>query len=151
MKSKILIPIFLFASVLSLNAQNIAITDEDTYTADASAMLDIYSTSKGLLVPRITTIEMGLISSPATGLMVFNTNDNNFYYYNGTIWTLLNSSAQSSFWQSDGSSVYLDNLDLNVGIGTTTPTSKFEVVGDISASEDDALFTVKNQSGQVVF
>jgi hypothetical protein len=44
-----------------------------TTTPDASSALDIYSTSKGLLMPRLTTTERDNISLPATGLMIFNT------------------------------------------------------------------------------
>jgi len=54
-----------------LVAQNVAITDDDTYNADSSAMLDVKSISKGMLVPRMTTIQRQLINNPATGLLVF--------------------------------------------------------------------------------
>ncbi|MGA0825473.1 MAG: hypothetical protein ACO3PJ_08010, partial [Burkholderiaceae bacterium] len=42
-------------------------------TPDNSAMLDLQSTSKGVLFPRMTTAERDAISSPVTGLMIFNT------------------------------------------------------------------------------
>ena len=45
--------------------QNTAITDEASYTAETSAMLDVYSQSKGLLVPRMTSAQMNAISSAA--------------------------------------------------------------------------------------
>jgi len=51
-----------------------------------SAALDISSTTKGILIPRLTTVERTDITSPATGLMVYDTNDGAFYYYNGTTW-----------------------------------------------------------------
>jgi hypothetical protein len=44
-----------------------------TTTPDASSALDVYSTTKGLLMPRLTTTERDNISLPATGLMIFNT------------------------------------------------------------------------------
>jgi len=47
-----------------------------TITPDASSVLDIASTSKGLLMPRLTTIERDNILLPATGLMIFNTSLN---------------------------------------------------------------------------
>jgi hypothetical protein len=50
----------------------------------ASALLDLTSTNKGLLIPRVTTTQMNAISSPATGLMVRNTDANTEYSYNGT-------------------------------------------------------------------
>jgi len=67
-------------------------------TPDNSAMLDVSSTNSGLLIPRMTTSERDLISSPATGLMIFNLDCNTFNYNIGTPsapnWvTLLNSSG----------------------------------------------------------
>ncbi len=50
---------------------------------DASARLQIDSTSKGLLIPRWTTAQRTAISSPATSLLGYDTDLNSFYYYNG--------------------------------------------------------------------
>lgn len=48
-----------------------------TTTPDASSVLDVFSTNKGLLIPRLTTVQRDLIVSPATGLMIYNTTLNN--------------------------------------------------------------------------
>ena len=54
---------------------------------DASAALDITSTTGGLLPPRMTTTQRDAISSPATGLMIYQTDGTvGFYYYNGSSW-----------------------------------------------------------------
>jgi hypothetical protein len=53
---------------------------------DNSAMLDVTSTAKGLLVPHMTTAARIAIASPATGLLVYDNNLSLFYYYNGTAW-----------------------------------------------------------------
>ncbi|MEM6699870.1 MAG: hypothetical protein AAF599_15815, partial [Bacteroidota bacterium] len=50
---------------------------------DASAMLDISSSDKGLLIPSMTEEERDLIQSPAEGLMIYNTTDSCFNYYTG--------------------------------------------------------------------
>ena len=57
-------------------------------TPDASAALDITSTTGGLLVPRMTETQRDAISSPAaTGLMIYQTDGTaGFYYYNGSSW-----------------------------------------------------------------
>lgn len=47
-----------------------------TTTPDASAVLDLSSTTKGLLMPRMTTLQQTNLSSPAIGLMVYNTTTN---------------------------------------------------------------------------
>ena len=58
-----------------------------TLTPNTSASLDINSTSKGILIPRMTQAQRNAIVSPATGLMIFQTNNTTgFYYYNGTAW-----------------------------------------------------------------
>ncbi|MFT3912465.1 MAG: hypothetical protein QM737_23760 [Ferruginibacter sp.] len=62
--------------------------------ADTSAMLDVSSTQKGLLIPRMTAQQKNAIATPATGLLVYQTDgDTGFYYYNGASWFLLITSA----------------------------------------------------------
>lgn len=62
--------------------------------ADSTAMLDVSSTTKGLLIPRMTSQQRTAIASPATGLLVYQTNgDAGFYYYNGANWFLLVTTA----------------------------------------------------------
>lgn len=84
--------VLLVSFLLNLNAvfsQSVAITDDDNYSPDETAMLDVKSTDKGVLVPRMTTAErlvIGLPGTPATGLLVYDTDFNNFYYYNGLTW-----------------------------------------------------------------
>lgn len=56
---------------------------------DASAVMQIDSTTQGFLPPRMTTVEMAAIVTPATGLMVYDTTTNNWKGYNGTAWVVL--------------------------------------------------------------
>ncbi|MBT4968512.1 MAG: hypothetical protein HOM80_05845, partial [Bacteroidetes bacterium] len=80
--------VLLFTS--KIFAQNVVVTDDGNYTPDASAMLDVKATTKGLLIPRLTATQRGNISSPANGLMVYQTDGTaGFYYYNGSTWQLL--------------------------------------------------------------
>src|SRR6187402_2235540 len=55
-----------------------------TVTPNASSVLDITSTTKGLLAPRMTTVERTAIVSPAESLLVYDTTVKAFYYYNLT-------------------------------------------------------------------
>src|SRR5450755_367568 len=67
-----------------------------TASPNSSAQLDITSADKGLLIPRMTSVEVAAIPSPATGLLVFQTdNVAGFYYYNGIAWTLLHTGVLS--------------------------------------------------------
>lgn len=54
-----------------------------------SAILDVKSINKGLLVPRMTSAQRTAITSPATGLLVFDNTTGTFWYHNGTTWTNL--------------------------------------------------------------
>lgn len=56
---------------------------------DASAALDVTSTTTGVLIPRMTTAQYNAITSPATGLLVYCTDDNKFYYYDGAQWVTM--------------------------------------------------------------
>jgi hypothetical protein len=56
---------------------------------NASAILDITSTTQGVLFPRMTSAQRDLIATPAAGLVVYNTTDNLLSFYNGTAWTNL--------------------------------------------------------------
>jgi hypothetical protein len=57
-----------------------------TATPAASAQLEVSSTSKGFLPPRMTTAERNLIVTPAAGLMIWNTDDIELQVYNGSLW-----------------------------------------------------------------
>jgi len=73
-----------------------------TTSPDASAALDLYSTHKGLLIPRIT-LSSNLaspvpVSNPASGLLVFNIGTNQpigFYYWNSGSWSFIKSPTGS--------------------------------------------------------
>ena len=80
-------------SILGLNnifaQQNIGIS-ETQITPDITSILEVYSTSKGILIPRLTTAQRNAIVSPANGLLVFDTEEDCFMFY----------SSFSSAWQS---------------------------------------------------
>ena len=64
--------------------------NESGAAADGSAILDVNSTTKGLLVPRMTQTQRDAISSPATGLSVYQTDFNDgYYYYDGSKWVYM--------------------------------------------------------------
>ena len=104
--------IFFFYTFLYTNAQ----TGIGTPTPDASAKLDVYSTNKGFLPPRVTLIsstDNTTIPSPATGLLIYNTGNNaglvaGYYYWNGTSWatiaTASGSGVSASFLRGSRSS-----------------------------------------------
>ena len=77
----------LLAAVL-LTATTYAQIGINIETPDASAALDITSTTGGLLIPRMTETQRDAISPAATGLMIYQTDGTaGFYYYNGSGWS----------------------------------------------------------------
>ncbi len=82
--------------VTGLNAWSQVAINTDGTNPDNSSMLDVKSTAKGMLVPRMTQTQRTAIASPATGLLVYQTdNPDGFYFYNGTIWVSLNDATQN--------------------------------------------------------
>lgn len=86
----------------------------NTAAPNSSAQLDVSSTSKGILIPRMTTAQRTAIASPANGLLVFDNTTSSFWFYKGTGWTEIFSS--STGWGLSGNAG--TNATLNF-IGTT--------------------------------
>jgi hypothetical protein len=84
----------------------------------------------------MTGTEMNNITSPATGLVIFVTNDSSFYYYKNSGWIKL--VAGETGWTVDGNVVY--NTSSNVGIGTSTPNARLS----ISTSNNDTTLYLYN-------
>lgn len=82
MRQLFLIPILIIFSCEAF-AQSVGI---GTTSPKASAALDISSTNKGLLIPRMTTALRKVIPNPAIGLVVFDTDKNTIYMFTGADW-----------------------------------------------------------------
>ena len=147
------ITIFFVVFSITLFSQNVVVTDDNFYTSDTSAMLDIKSVSKGLLIPRLTLAEKGNISNPATGLLIFQTDGTaGFYYNSGTPaspnWLQLSSTIITNLSDADndtkiqveesadediirfdigGSEKMIIDNSGNMGIGVSTVLAKLHV------------------------
>jgi hypothetical protein len=65
-----------------------------TLSPNASAALEVNSTTKGFLLPTMTQTQRNAISTPATGLLIYQSdNTPGFYYYNGSAWTAIAGAA----------------------------------------------------------
>ena len=87
--------ILLFFSSNTIHAQSMGISNA-AITPDPSSILEMRTTEKGILIPRMTTAERDNISSPATGLMLYNTITNQYNFYNGSAWVFWGSAAYLS-------------------------------------------------------
>lgn len=145
----------------------------------ASSILELSSTTSGLLIPRVTTTQMSAISSPATGLVVYNTTESCIYFYTGSAWQSTCSST-SNYWNTAGNSSlttshFLGSTDAthlyfrtdntqrmilnssgNLGIGVASPSNALTVAGTLplrllGTTHDAAIDTVLviNSSGVV--
>lgn len=111
-----------------------------TTTPDPSAKLDVQSTEKGMLIPRMTTAQRTAISNAATGLLVFDNTTGTFWFYNGTAWTELVGGGGSNQWTANGNNIY-NTAGGNVGLGTTPSiSSRLSVNGDVSLMNNTALY-----------
>ncbi|WP_430468007.1 hypothetical protein [Winogradskyella ouciana] len=121
-----------FCINLSFSQVGIGTTDPD-----ASSMLDIESTTSGLLIPRMTQAQRLAIGSPVEGLMVYQTNlESGFWYYKGGTWTYLSKEGDDD-WHGPGRN------DINGDL------YKYGKV-DIRASEGLAAITVGSDTTEPV-
>jgi hypothetical protein len=67
-----------------------------TITPDASAILDLTSTTQGILNPRMTQTQRNAIATPATGLFIYNTTSSHFNFWDGATWQVIQSSSVTS-------------------------------------------------------
>jgi hypothetical protein len=137
--------LFFFLISVHLYAQ----TGIGTTTPDASAKLDISSTNKGFLPPRITLtslIDNTTIPNPATGLLVYNTGNNvglvaGYYYWNGTSWatiaTATGSGVSASYARGSRTTAQTTGISTN-GLVAFTQV-------DQSAGQDISLNTSTGQ------
>ena len=87
MKTILLISALLLALALPLSAQ-VSISTSNS-APDPSAMLDVKSSTRGVLLPRMTNAERDAIADPATGLFIYNIEEQMLQVYDGTAWKLI--------------------------------------------------------------
>ncbi len=133
MKKNIFLAVLAISSIISFEvcSQGIAINNDGT-NPDPSAMLDVSSTTKGLLIPRMTQTQRNAIANPAAGLMIYQTTGTKGFYYNsGTsgspVWA---NTTGNSGWSLTGNS------------GTTSGTNFVGTIDNVPLT-----FKVYNQIG----
>lgn len=84
-------------------AQSFAI-NTDGSNADASAIFDVKSTSKGMLVPRMSKAQKNAITIPAAGLLIYQDapDSTGFYYFSGSSWLWLATASNTKGWATTG-------------------------------------------------
>jgi hypothetical protein len=132
-----------------ISFSQIAINSDGT-SPDNSSMLDVKSSTKGLLIPRMTSAQRLAIGSPAEALMVYDLTTRSYWFMKSGVWEEL-ADKSSSPWQLNGSALYYNAG--NVGIGDATPFSTFTVGnGDkfqVRGVDGDLTFT--DDEGSIMF
>jgi len=123
--------LFFFLITLIGNAQ-IGI---GTTVPDATAILDITSTAKGILAPRMTTAQRTAITTPAQGLLVYDTDLKSFYYFSSPSgWLpLLNSSVgRTNFKRVKSAADLAPELALGGSVYQLSSNTLYEINGSIT-------------------
>ena len=126
MKNLIFIMLFLPVTIL---AQNVGI---NTSTPDNSAILDAQSTNKGILLPRMTNFDKFNITSPADGLILYQTdNDTGFFYFQSNLPYYIGNENNNE-WIKSGNYV-ITHFNDSIRIGTTNNYNRLNVNGYVAA------------------
>lgn len=82
------------------------------WSNDTSALLELRSTTKGLLIPRMSSAQMSAIVSPASGLQIYNTSTNEINWFNGSTWNAITGGA---FALTDGNGTTANGTSCDLG------------------------------------
>ncbi len=125
-----------------------------TATPSPSSVLDVTAIDKGVLIPRLTTLQRTGIAAPANGLMVYDTDLNCFCYYNSLQWITLcsaggASSINSLTWACNASTGDTGTLSLNTATANYTAALPVWHLGGANATPNDYLGTANNADIQI--
>lgn len=139
------------ATLILLSNQNLyAQTDVKIGTSPGnktpSAVLELESTTKGFLLPRMTAAQMNAIASPANGLAVYNTDIQCTFLYRGSTWVSLCDSATNGLTKS-GSVISLGGALTGATTITATATNTLAISGLQGGAATDSIMTLDGTTG----
>lgn len=115
----------------------------NTTTPDASAMLDVVSNNTGVLISRMTTVERDAIANPATSLLIYNTDSNEYQYNFGTpatpIWVSLETVT------TKGQSLKYSNTDTTTNLNQASAI-QLPIFGTLDWNDNTSLYTVSGNT-----
>ncbi len=124
--------------------QGVSISSTGT-PANASAMLDVSSTNRGALLPRLTTTQRNGIASPAEGLLIYNTTTHSFNYFTQGQWVEINAGRSVNSFRISASN-FLSGTYTNASLAGLIPETDFDVwaaegYGGLLNNNDGYTFT----------
>jgi len=124
---------FLLSSALLPAQNNVGI---GTTTPDPASILELKSPNQGLLVPRMSTAQRLAITTPKDGLLVYDTNLECFYYYNGstTLWVSLCSAGPAGATGATGATGAIGTSGVAGATGATGPAGITGATGAAGAT-----------------
>ncbi|MCB9191313.1 MAG: hypothetical protein H6602_06595 [Flavobacteriales bacterium] len=126
-------------------AQNVGIGNT-AFTPHASSILELKSTTGGFLMPRMTQAQRDAISSPANGLMIYQTNNTpGYYYYDGSAWQNFGASIDNL-----GNHTASQNLIVGTGLGMTDTDQDTKVQVEKASDEDRIRFDVAGSEAMMI-
>jgi len=121
----------LIALLFSISFTSFAQVGIGTTSPNASSALEISATDKGLLIPRMTTVQRNAIVNPAIGLLVYDTDTFSFWSFNGMSW-LKESSGKFIDGTDPTNAVYTEG---NVAIGALNTLHRLQVTRALTTDE----------------
>jgi hypothetical protein len=152
MKKSIIVLALTLISVQYLIAQSFGV---GINTPNASAIMDLTSTDKGVLIPRLTTAQRGTITPLGVaqdGLLIYNTTTNQFNYWDGAAWQVFGGSGSEWYEESSVNLAASPIGDIyrpdKVGIGLTSALTVASALHARSIGTETFAATVDNTTGR---
>ena len=128
--------------VFAQKASNVAI-NTDGSLPDKSAMLDVKSTNMGMLFPRMTESQRNNLSSPANGLLIYNSTSNQFNCYAGGFWNKIEGTV---VYGNAGSTAPGGGVSMSVGTDVVADKS---AMLDVSSTSKGVLIPEQHHNRSV--
>ena len=142
----VVLALFIIVSNQTLNAQTDVKIGNSPGNKTPSAVLELESTTKGFLLPRMTAAQMNAISSPANGLAVYNLDVQCTFLYRGSAWVSLCDSATNGLTKS-GSVISLGGALTGATTITATNTNTLAISGLQGGAATDSIMTLDGTTG----
>ncbi len=134
--------IYIFLTLILLQSMAVAQVGINTPNPDSTAILDVYSTSRGFLIPRMSSSQRNAMSTngntPAHSLLVFDTDLNKYFYYDNSVnsWLILN----PWYAKADNKISYgIENNDYRINISPTGGSKAFKVFSSYNGVNEDSM------------